>query len=115
MQVQFRVYGDVENYILGVLPLGKSNTIASSFFPGGDHLKNIRSLGDASMAVIQEVTKPVDIMKIEVLGETDDLQKKPIYAVSGIEWGAYRDAQAKKDKYWYLGPLRNYATYLFNG
>lgn len=97
-----------------MLPLGKSNTIARSFFPGGNHLQNVRSLGDASMAVIQEVTKPVDVMKIEVLDETEE-QRKPIYAVSGIQWGAYRDAQAKKDKYWYLGPLRNYATYLFNG
>lgn len=43
------------------------------------------------------------------------LLAKPVYAVAGIEWGAYRDAMVKKDKYWYFGPFRNYVTYLFNG
>lgn len=32
-----------------------------------------------------------------------------------MEWGAFRDAYMKQDKYWYLGPLRKYATYIFNG
>lgn len=54
-------------------------------------------------------------MKIEVLDGDEEKQKKPIYAVSGIRWGAYRDAEVKKDKYWYFGSLRKYATYLFNG
>lgn len=95
--------------------MGKSNTLANKLFPGGDYLKHVRSLADASMAVIEEVTKPVDIMRIEIIDEEQETQKKPIYAVAGMQWGAYRDAEAFKDKYWYFGPFRKYATYLFNG
>lgn len=106
-------------FILGVLPLGRSNTVGKSLFPGGEHLQTVRSLADASLAIIQEVTKPIDVMKIEVIDKTEEEKEdspgKPVYAVASIEWGAYRDANAKKDKYWYFGPLRNYATYLFNG
>ncbi|KAF5294877.1 hypothetical protein FQR65_LT10675 [Abscondita terminalis] len=102
------------NLPIGVLPLGKTNTIGKSFFPGGDYLQNVRRLADASLAIIKEHTKPIDVMKIEVL-QDDELKGKTVYAVSSIEWGPYRDAQAKVDKYWYFGPLRKYVTYLFNG
>ena len=38
-----------------------------------------------------------------------------MYCLGGIQWGAYRDANAKKDKYWYWGMLRSYVTYIFMG
>jgi hypothetical protein len=38
-----------------------------------------------------------------------------VYCLGGIQWGAYRDANAKKDKYWYWGMLRSYVTYIFMG
>lgn len=57
--------------IQGVLPLGKSNTVANRFFPGGDTVENVKSLADASLAIIEEYMKPIDVMKIEVNdGET---------------------------------------------
>ncbi|KAF5277852.1 hypothetical protein FQA39_LY06004 [Lamprigera yunnana] len=99
---------------IGVLPLGKTNTIGKSLFPGGSYLQNVRTLADASLAIVKEKTKPMDVMKIEVL-EDENLKGKTVYAVSSIEWGPYRNARVKKDKYWYFGPLRKYATYLFNG
>lgn len=88
-----------------------------SLFPGGDRLSEVKSLAEAAMAVIQEATKPVDVMKIEILDETEENEKphKPIFAVSGLRWGAFRDADTKFDKYWYFGSLRNYVTYVFNG
>lgn len=33
---------------------------------------------------------------------------KPVYAVGEIEWGAWRDAQSRTNKYWYWGYLRRY-------
>jgi hypothetical protein len=45
----------------------------------------------------------------------DELPGKPVYCLGGIQWGAYRDAYAKKDKYWYWGMLRSYVTYIFMG
>ncbi|RZF33769.1 hypothetical protein LSTR_LSTR008028 [Laodelphax striatellus] len=40
--------------------------------------------------------------------------RKPVYCLSGIEWGVFRDANSKRDKYWYFGSLRDYAAYVFN-
>lgn len=81
-------------------------------FPAETKLEKVRALAEATMAVIEEVTKPVDVMRIDIL---NDSSKKPIYAVGGIKWGAYRDAEVKKDSYWYFGGFKKYATYLFNG
>ncbi|KAJ8966868.1 hypothetical protein NQ314_003262 [Rhamnusium bicolor] len=100
---------------LGILPLGKNNTVAKNFFPTEKRLEKVRCLADATMAVIEDVTKPADIMKIEVLNEDINTSNKAIYAVVGIKWGAYRDAEAKKDSYWYFGAMRKYVTYIFNG
>lgn len=99
---------------IGILPLGRTNTLATLLFPGGEKLAHIKSMADASMAIIQAITTPVDVMKIEVL-EAEDSESKPIYAISSIEWGAYRDAEMRSDKYWYWGSLRRYMTYVFNG
>ncbi|XP_018331823.1 acylglycerol kinase, mitochondrial isoform X1 [Agrilus planipennis] len=99
---------------LGILPLGSHNTVGKTLFPGDGDLKDVKSLADASLAVVEACTKPVDVMKIEVTDKTEN-SGKPIYAVSCLEWGAFRDAEARKDKYWYFGPLRSYITYLVNG
>ncbi|XP_076274247.1 acylglycerol kinase-like protein Mulk isoform X1 [Rhynchophorus ferrugineus] len=96
---------------LGVLPLGKNNSIGQFLFPGKSKLDRVKSLADATMAIVEEATKPMDVLRIEILNE----DKKPVYAVSGIKWGAYRDAEVKKDSYWYFGGLKKYVTYLFNG
>ncbi|KAK9873764.1 hypothetical protein WA026_002119 [Henosepilachna vigintioctopunctata] len=101
---------------IGILPLGRNNALATSLFPGGNSLKRVRSLVDAAMAIVEETTKPIDVMKVEIT-EKDDIEKesKPTYAVSSLKWGAFRDAEVSKDKYWYYGSLRKYATYVFNG
>lgn len=99
---------------LGILPLGKNNTVAKNLF-SLEKKNNVQFLADATMAIIEEMTKPIDVMKVEVLDGDESASRKPIYAVAGIKWGAYRDAEAKKDSYWYFGALRKYATYIFNG
>lgn len=98
--------------ILGILPLGKNNNTAKAFFPTGKKLEKVQRLADATLAVIEEAVKPTDVMRIEIL---NDSTSKPVYAVDSLKWGAYRDADVRKDKYWYFGPLRKYATYVFNG
>lgn len=68
------------------------------------------------MAIIENNTTWKDVMKIEPLADDDENPKpKPIYAMTSIEWGAFRDTLAKNDKYWIYGPLRGYASYIFNG
>lgn len=65
------------------------------------------------MAIVQEATKPLDVMRIEILDQ--ETSHKPIFALAGLRWGAFRDADSKQEKYWYFGSLRNYVTYIFNG
>lgn len=102
--------------IIGILPLGGTNSVAKSLFPVGPKLENVKRIAEATMAVIEEVVKPVDVMKIEVFdNSTGEKVGKPVYALNSIKWGAFRDAEVKKEKYWYFGKLRNYVTYLFNG
>lgn len=84
---------------------------AKSIFSSEHKLEKVNSIANATLAVIQQVIKPIDIMKIEILDDSS----KPIYAVNSLKWGVYRDADVKKDSFWYFGPLRKYATYIFNG
>lgn len=68
------------------------------------------------MAIVKGHTDWKDAMKIEPITSNEtETPSRPIYAVSSIEWGAFRDTIAKRDKYWFTGPLREYAAYLFNG
>lgn len=103
--------------ISGVLPLGKNNSLAKSFFPTEKRLEKVRALADATMAIIEESVKLADVMRIDVIKDEqgDHESNKPVYAVASLKWGAYRDAEASKDSYWVFGPMRKYATYIFNG
>lgn len=106
---------EANRFPLGILPLGKTNTIGNSLFPGGEGIDKVKQLINASMAIIKGSTIWKDAMKIEPIPEEDEIPNKPIYALSSLEYGAYRDTLAKKDKYWIYGPWRAYAAIIFNG
>lgn len=67
------------------------------------------------MAIIEGNTAWKDAMKIEPIPQENETPSRPIYAMSSIEYGAFRDTMARKDKYWFCGALRDYAAFLFNG
>lgn len=97
--------------------MGHTNTVARHLFSctTNSNLEKVKGLADASISVIRGKTAKKDVMQIEMISEENDSSPlKPIYAVASLEWGAYRDALNKRDRYWYLGPLRIYATFLFN-
>nr|CAD7425521.1 unnamed protein product [Timema monikensis] len=98
---------------IGILPLGRTNTVGNALFARDTN--TVTTMADSAMAIIREFAKPIDVVKIEALETETDLPGKPIYCLAGIEWGAYRDTNARKDKYWYFDGLRWYAAYLFNG
>ncbi|XP_008558541.1 acylglycerol kinase, mitochondrial [Microplitis demolitor] len=101
---------------IGILPLGEANRIADSIFGSKyDELPHIRQMIDASMAAVRGNTKSIDVVKVEPLEQDEDNLIKPIYALSSIELGAWRDADSRRNKYWYWGSLRRYVTYVFNG
>lgn len=80
-------------------------------------LKDVETMAKATMSVVRGKIEQKDVMKIEILPhQTEEgiLSSKPIYAIGSLHWGAYRDALSRRDKYWYFGSLRDYATFLFN-
>lgn len=106
---------DANRFPLGILPLGSTNSIGNTLFPGGKGVEKVKQLIEASMAIIKGNTVWKDAMKIEPILEQNETPPKPIYALSSIAWGAFRDTLAKKDKYWIYGPWREYASFIFNG
>ncbi|BFZ14885.1 hypothetical protein BsWGS_17924 [Bradybaena similaris] len=93
-----------ENIPLGVIPLGSSNLTFRTLF--GQDTNQVRALAEAAIAVVRAVTHKVDVLKL------DSGEGKIIYAMAGLEAGAYRDAEERKTKYWYFGPLKSRWTYL---
>lgn len=71
---------------------------------------------EPSTDVKEEEKEPgTETIQEEKASEEDSGPTKPVYALASFEWGPYRDAYAKQEKYWYWGSLRKYATYIFNG
>lgn len=100
---------------IGVLPLGNTNTIARIFYQGNKDLADVHHIIDATMAIIKNNYKSIDAIQIKLLNNDPENPIKPVYAVGGIEWGAWSDTHACIDKYWYWGSLRKYAAYVFCG
>ncbi|XP_025162874.1 acylglycerol kinase, mitochondrial isoform X2 [Harpegnathos saltator] len=100
---------------IGVLPLGNTNTIASKFFKNYTDLSDIHHMIDATMAIVKNNFKLLDVLEIKVSEDNSDTSIKPVYAVGSIKWGAWSDIHGRIDKYWYWGYLRKYAAYVFNG
>jgi len=96
-----------KRFPIGVIPLGQTNTVARSlFFNKSQSL--VRWIAEASMAIVKETCKPMDVMHVQ--GDSG----KPVYAVGKIDWGLYRDVHAKVHKYWYWGPLKSEMAYFFS-
>ncbi|XP_047506920.1 acylglycerol kinase, mitochondrial [Pieris napi] len=106
---------DANRFPLGILPLGSTNSLGNTLFPGGKGVERVKQLIEACMAIVQGQTVLKDAMKIEPLANEEETPSRPIYAMTSIDWGAFRDIRAKRDKYWLYGPLREYASYIFNG
>ncbi|KAK3599538.1 hypothetical protein CHS0354_006673 [Potamilus streckersoni] len=92
------------NIPLGIIPLGQTNRFAKLFF-GGDK-DEVKCILDAAMAVVKGAVEKVDVLSIQ--GEDG----RTIYSLTGMETGAFRDAEQRKKSYWYLGPLKSRWTYL---
>ncbi|XP_050074675.1 acylglycerol kinase, mitochondrial [Anopheles maculipalpis] len=105
---------------IGVLPLGRTNTLAMKLFwaegANNSDLEKVRTMANAAYAVIAGKKEKTDVMRIEVLPSVADETppEKPVYAVGALQWGAFRDILALRDKYWYTASLRDYTAFLFN-
>ncbi|XP_071445347.1 acylglycerol kinase, mitochondrial [Hetaerina americana] len=99
---------------IGILPLGRTNSVAKAFYCRGKNDNSKEAMMKASMAVVKEVVRPVDVMKINVMEEDGEVIGKPVFSPGRLDWGAFHDAYARRDKYWFWGSLRSYASYVFS-
>ncbi|XP_033225828.1 acylglycerol kinase, mitochondrial [Belonocnema kinseyi] len=100
---------------IGVLPLGQVNRVADSLLKRKEDATDARALAEATMAIVRGNTRLLDTVEVSPIEKDPEDPVKPAYAVGAIEWGAWKDANSRVDKYWYWGSLRRYVTYVFNG
>jgi len=79
---------------LGLLPVGKTNMTAHRLFPG--EASQTRLLGDATMAVVRQLKKPVGVIEVE-----NQAVGRSIFAMTGVELGAWKDARLLLSK-WFV-------------
>eukprot|EP00069_Balaena_mysticetus_P006841 bmy_18818T0 len=41
-------------------------------------------------------------------------KEQPVFALTGLRWGSFRDAGVSVSKYWYLGPLKTKVAHFFS-
>lgn len=104
----FKEYkGIIANEIVILLGTAVSNEL---YFLPDDRIK---LMAEATMAIVRDYKKHVDVMKVEVLEDGEKTPGKPVYALGELKWGAFRDVDERIGKYWLWGPLKPYAAYLF--
>ncbi|NWY65110.1 AGK protein, partial [Erithacus rubecula] len=91
---------------IGFIPLGKTCNLSHTLYP--ESTSQVQHITNAALAILKGETVPLDVLQIK--GE----KEQPVFAVSGLRWGAYRDAGVKVSNYWYLGPLKTQAAHLFS-
>ncbi|XP_058682200.1 acylglycerol kinase, mitochondrial-like isoform X2 [Poecile atricapillus] len=91
---------------IGFIPLGKTCTLSHTLYP--ESTNQVQHITNATLAILKGETVPLDVLQIK--GE----KEQPVFAVSGLRWGSYRDAGVKVSKYWYLGPLKTKAAHFFS-
>ncbi|NXI31132.1 AGK protein, partial [Sterrhoptilus dennistouni] len=91
---------------IGFIPLGKTCSLSHALYP--ESTNQVQHITNATLAILKGETVPLDVLQIK--GE----KEQPVFAVSGLRWGSYRDAGVKVSKYWYLGPLKTKAAHFFS-
>nr|XP_057942844.1 acylglycerol kinase, mitochondrial [Doryrhamphus excisus] len=90
---------------IGFIPLGSQNSLSAGLHILSDN--KVKDITSATLSILKGETVPLDVLQIK--GETD----KPVFALMGLRWGAFRDVSATISKYWYLGPLKTNAAHWF--
>ncbi|XP_036904951.1 acylglycerol kinase, mitochondrial isoform X2 [Sturnira hondurensis] len=91
---------------IGFIPLGQTSSLSPTLFAESGN--KVQRITDATLAIVRGETVPLDVLQIK--GE----KEQPVFAVTGLRWGSFRDAGVKVSKYWYLGPLKTKAAHFFS-
>jgi len=94
---------------LGILPVGKTNTLAHQLFNTDD---SVRLMGEATMSVVRQLRRQVGVIEVENKSEDEIMRGKKLYCLNKVELGGWKDARLRADRYWLFGfGLKNYVTY----
>merc|ERR1719232_1139882 len=96
-----------EDVVVGVLPVGANNHMAKALFPQAD--TDVKRMAEATMAVVRQLFRPVSLLEVENV----NLGKK-IHGLRQVQIGGLKDAENRRDKYWYLPFIKKYLTYFFS-
>ncbi|XP_062317064.1 acylglycerol kinase, mitochondrial [Osmerus eperlanus] len=88
---------------IGFIPLGSHNSLSPSLHLLSDN--KVQHITSATLSILRGETVPLDVLQIK--GE----KEQPVFALTGLRWGAFRDVAATISKYWYLGPLKTRAAH----
>ncbi|XP_063106689.1 acylglycerol kinase, mitochondrial isoform X5 [Cavia porcellus] len=91
---------------IGFIPLGQTSSLSQTLFAESGN--KVQHITDATLAILKGETIPLDVLQIK--GE----KEQPVFAMTGLRWGSFRDAGVKVSKYWYLGPLKTKAAHFFS-
>ncbi|XP_068579133.1 acylglycerol kinase, mitochondrial [Cebidichthys violaceus] len=91
------------NTPIGFIPLGSHNSLSPSLHLLSDN--KVKDITSATLSILKGETVPLDVLQIK--GE----KEQPVFALTGLRWGAFRDVAATISKYWYLGPLKTNAAH----
>ncbi|KAG8523339.1 Acylglycerol kinase, mitochondrial [Galemys pyrenaicus] len=107
---------------IGFIPLGQTSSLSHTLFAESGN--KVQHITDATLAIVKGETVPLDVLQIKVksLEFEKNLQsngtygekEQPVFAMTGLRWGSFRDAGVKVSKYWYLGPLKTKAAHFFS-
>ncbi|XP_077004030.1 acylglycerol kinase, mitochondrial isoform X2 [Tamandua tetradactyla] len=91
---------------IGFIPLGQTSSLSHTLFAESGN--KVQHITDAALAIVKGETIPLDVLQIK--GE----KEQPVFAMTGLRWGSFRDAGIKVSKYWYFGPLKTKAAHFFS-
>ncbi|NXU72932.1 AGK protein, partial [Oreotrochilus melanogaster] len=91
---------------IGFIPLGTTCSLSHTLYP--ESTNQVQHITNATLAILKGETVPLDVLQIK--GE----KEQPVFALTSLRWGSYRDAGVKVSKYWYLGPLKTKAAHFFS-
>lgn len=94
------------NIPIGFIPLGSNNSLSPGLHLLSDN--KVKDITSATLSILKGETVPLDVLQIK--GE----KEQPVFALTGLRWGAFRDVAATISKYWYLGPLKTSAAHWFS-
>uniref|UniRef100_A0A673MV70 Acylglycerol kinase, mitochondrial n=1 Tax=Sinocyclocheilus rhinocerous TaxID=307959 RepID=A0A673MV70_9TELE len=86
---------------IAFIPLGCSNSLSQSLHL--DSNNKVQHITSATLSILKGETVPLDVLQI-----------KPVFALLGLLWGAFRDVACSISNYWYLGPLKTRAAHWFS-